>query len=430
MSDAKAPETPLEPRQSGGPPSGSVAGTAPPERPAVGRGLPSVNRGASLQQRVSRALALGLVLVTGLGLLGWYYVHGFAHRPSLAVRPTNHAAEGEMALPQLGPVAIPVRTTVPNSMADGTGQPEGTGYIIGNVLNERPPLGTLETGTELPRSTTSYGGTSPPMAAPPVDRRLTGAAFSPAGSLGGAPVSVSATSGMTGAESERTASGEDASPVRPGVSLSAQFKTPVTPAVEARRLPTQRLLLGRGSFIDCTLETAVDSSLPGLVTCLTASDTFSADGTVVLLERGTKLVGETRGEIKAGAARVFILWTEARTPTGVVVELDSPAADALGRAGVGGDVDRHFWERFGAAILLSMIDGTVQAETARASGGTTVVNNSTASTAILEEVLKSTVNIPPTVTIAAGTRVQALVARDVDFRSVYALKSLDPASGG
>jgi hypothetical protein len=66
--------------------------------------------------------------------------------------------------------------------------------------------------------------------------------------------------------------------------------------VQAKVLATQRLLLPKGAFLDCTLETAIDSSLPGMTTCITATDTFGADGSVVLLERGTKLVGETRGD--------------------------------------------------------------------------------------------------------------------------------------
>src|SRR5256885_575636 len=80
-----------------------------------------------------------------------------------------------------------------------------------------------------------------------------------------------------------------------------------------------------------------------------------------LLVSGTKLIGETRGQVQQGVARVFVLWTEARTPTGIVVPLDSPGADELGRSGLPGNVNRHFWDRFGAAILISTLDGAVQA---------------------------------------------------------------------
>src|SRR5262249_38050914 len=113
-------------------------------------------------------------------------------------------------------------------------------------------------------------------------------------------------------------------------------------SARAKVLPTRRFLLSKGAFIDCTLETAIDSTLPGMTPCVTATDTFSADGMVVLLERGTKLIGETRGQVQQGAARVFVLWTEARTPTGIVVPLDSPGADELGRSGLPGSVNRHF----------------------------------------------------------------------------------------
>jgi type IV secretion system protein VirB10 len=188
-------------------------------------------------------------------------------------------------------------------------------------------------------------------------------------------------------------------------------------------LPTQRLLLPKGTFVDCTLETAIDSTLPGMTTCITATDTFSADGTVVLLERGTKLIGETRGEVRQGEARVFVVWTEARTPAGVVVQLDSPGTDALGRSGLEGRVNRHFWQRFGAAALVSTLDGVVQSEVQSSARGGTVVLDPAASEDVLTGILRSTVSIAPTVRVRNGARIQVLVARDVDFRAVYELES-------
>ena len=214
--------------------------------------------------------------------------------------------------------------------------------------------------------------------------------------------------------------------------LTGLLRPMVTPAVEARLLPTRRFLLPKGAFIDCTLETAIDSTLPGMTTCITATDTFSADGTVVLLERGTKLVGETRGEVQQGQARIFVLWTEARTPSGVVVPLDSPGTDALGRSGLSGRIERHFWERFGAAILVSVIDGAVQAGIQSTSRNGAVIVNPSTTEDVMTEILKSTVNIPPTISVDQGTRIEILVARDVDFRSVYRLQPVSAvaAPGG
>jgi type IV secretory pathway VirB10-like protein len=215
-----------------------------------------------------------------------------------------------------------------------------------------------------------------------------------------------------------------------GDALSGLLRPTIAPAVAASVLPTRRFLLAKGAFIDCTLETAIDSTLPGMTTCVTATDTFSADGSVVLLERGTKLVGETRGQVAQGTSRIFVLWTEARTPTGVVVPLSSPGTDELGRSGLTGDVNRHFWDRFGAAILLTVINGAVQGAVASQNQGSSVIVSPSTTSDVMTEVLKSTLNIPPTVSKAQGDRIQVFVARDVDFRPVYALEVANAAQPG
>ena len=80
-------------------------------------------------------------------------------------------------------------------------------------------------------------------------------------------------------------------------------------------------------------------------------------------------------------------------------------------------------DRFGAAILISMIDGAIQAASQSTNRGGTVIYNPSNATDVVTEVLKSTVNIPPTVRKQNGDRIQILVARDLDFRSVYELRA-------
>lgn len=190
----------------------------------------------------------------------------------------------------------------------------------------------------------------------------------------------------------------------------------------------RRFLLPKGSFLDCTLETAIDSSLPGMTTCMLAEDAYGADGRVVLLERGTHLIGEAKSEVRPGQSRVAVEWTDARTPAGVAVPLRAAGTDALGRAGVPGAVDRHLRERFGAAVLLTFIDAAANALASRQQGGATVVYNPQASKDIASEALRASIGIPPTIRVAPGARLQVIVAADVDFAEVYRLESRDDAS--
>jgi type IV secretion system protein VirB10 len=327
---------------------------SPVADPVVGeRSIASVNEARSLQSRISNLLAMGLMSTLGLGFLGWYYAHTWAHHTEVrraAQAASRNQAAGEMALPSLGRIDPP-------------------SPAVAQALGPAPPLpgSSAEVPGSSPGAPSVIPGAPAAAASPPkspaelaLERKLEG------------PVSVGPEVAKDVPTSEPPAPEADASgpPVAPAAALAASdpmaalLKPSATPAVRASVLPAERLLLPKGAFIDCTLETAIDSTLPGMTTCITATDTFGADGSTVLIERGSKLVGETRGVVEQGQARIFVLWTEART----------------------------------------------------------VIYSPQASTDVTEEVLKSSVNIPPTITKAQGDRIQVLVARDLDFRSVYDLK--------
>ena len=112
---------------------------------------------------------------------------------------------------------------------------------------------------------------------------------------------------------------------------------------------------------------------------------------------------------------------------GVTVDIDSPGTGQLGESGIDGYVDNRWVERIGAAMLLSLIDDSVQLviqnQANDGSGDTIVLPSTTASTSKLaEKVLDSTINIPPLIYQNQGGIVGIYVARDVDFSSVYELK--------
>lgn len=412
--------------------AGSESGAPVSDEVIAGdRGVPSINRARSLQSRLSGVLAVTLMSTLGLGLLTWYYAKTLT-RPGQAQHAAQAAvktkAQGEMALPRLPPIAPPPLARK-DPAAESVEAPAAVSPAIEQILGPAPGFPAAVYTPGAPSMTTAAGGTMPDAARPKspgelaLERRLAGPAFAKVPKEEGGPVAtVPGPQNMDPAMFAASRSSTEAPAGDSSAALNKLLRPSVTPAVAASVLPTRRFLLARGAFIDCTLETAIDSTLPGMTTCITATDTFSADGTVVLLERGTKLVGETRGEAQQGAARIFVLWTEARTPTGVVVPLSSPGTDELGRSGLSGEVNRHFWDRFGAAILLTVINGAVQgAVNSQNTSGSVVVSPST-STDVMSEVLRSTVSIPPTVTKTQGDRIQVFVARDVDFRPVYALR--------
>nr|WP_314121560.1 type IV secretion system protein VirB10 [uncultured Brevundimonas sp.] len=196
----------------------------------------------------------------------------------------------------------------------------------------------------------------------------------------------------------------------------------ISPIGEARagRLPDRNLLLTAGSSIPCVLQTAMDSSTPGYVSCLISRDVYSENGAVVLLERGTRVLGEYRSGVEPGRGRLFVLWTRAVTPGGVAVGLASPAADALGRAGFDGAVDTHFWDRFGGALLLSIVD---DAAFAAAGGGQTLQSTARVPSDAASVALQGSIGIPPTLRKAQGSEVSIFIAQDLNFAAVYRLRA-------
>lgn len=207
-------------------------------------------------------------------------------------------------------------------------------------------------------------------------------------------------------------------------SFGNKLNPTATPRSLAQVRHNQSMLLTKGTNIQCVLETRIITTQPGFTRCQVAHDVYSADGKVLLVERGSKIIGEQTAAMLQGQARVFVLWNELDTPKGVKVSLASPGGGALGEGGHGASVNYHFWQRFGGAMMVSMIAdfGDYLSNKGNRNGSNnniTYDNTSDAAQQLATEVLRNSINIPPTGTINQGTLLNVMVARDVDFSKVY-----------
>ena len=148
---------------------------------------------------------------------------------------------------------------------------------------------------------------------------------------------------------------------RRGGLFGGQLPGSATPRVSARMLGDRSLVLPKGTAFTCALKTKVVSAASGLVGCQVQRNVYSDDGRVLLIERGSHMDGEYRiASVRPGTVRIPVVWTRIRTPHGVTVDIDSPGTGQLGESGIDGYVDNRWLERIGAALLLSLIDDSVQ----------------------------------------------------------------------
>ncbi len=187
------------------------------------------------------------------------------------------------------------------------------------------------------------------------------------------------------------------------------------------------LFLVRGTFIPCSMDVKLISMIGGQITCTIAEDIYSANGNVLLIEKGSTAVGTYKKTgLKNGMNRLYAIWEDLRTPNNIIISLGSGASDELGSAGMVGEVDNHWGMRVGGAILLSVIDDVLSATTANLNNSDnanyTINNTTTATSNMADTMLKQYINIPPTLYKHQGDLINIYVNKDVDFSKVYKLK--------
>lgn len=230
-----------------------------------------------------------------------------------------------------------------------------------------------------------------------------------------------------GAGEARTVSGVDRNSKFLAAAASVADRT-----AHAQRMNRIDALVPEGTLIPGFLETAIVSDLPGQIRGVVTKDVYSFDGRRVLIPAGTRLVGEYQSEVVRGQKRVFVIWTRMLRHDGVSVRLASIGADSLGRSGLAGSVDNKFRERFGAAILMSIVGAGASYLTgygsreAAGDGGESERAEERARETLAEtfsdmanQVLGDNLSIPPTIHVPQGERIFVFVRQDLDFSALY-----------
>jgi type IV secretion system protein VirB10 len=184
------------------------------------------------------------------------------------------------------------------------------------------------------------------------------------------------------------------------------YKGTTLAGTKAGPLGDSALLLKPG-LLRCTLITAINSDLPGPFQCVLPGDVLS-DQNVVLMEKGTTITGSYDSKVTQGQQRLMALTAIAYTPNNCTVPLGGPMADGLGKTGLEGSVDNKYFQRFGFAFIISMMDlssSILQSELSK--GGNTYLNFSgggggSGVASLAQQVLQQSIAIKPTITVNQG----------------------------
>ena len=210
--------------------------------------------------------------------------------------------------------------------------------------------------------------------------------------------------------------------------LAARLQAEDQPTAVATRLADRNLMLTEGTPIACIPDSPITSDVEGAFRCKVPEAVYSTSGAVPLLDSGTWIVGRVGAGLRRGQRRLFAVMTRVETPQGCLIRIRAPAADALGQAGLDGEIDTHFFQRFGAYIGMAFLESGMQAATLAASssigrGGVQFNQFQNAGRQGGQSLFAEDAAIPPTLYRNQGEPIVVRLTQDVDMRPCFRLRT-------
>ena len=275
------------------------------------------------------------------------------------------------------------------------------------------------------------GQTAAAASSPPEPPALNKAAALADGMSGTASTAPGSTVGAARSE-PRSSAGETGSPAAASSKTGGNNDNPgVAQVTGVKRLGLDPdLYIPVDRYIPCSMMRQFVSDVGGHISCLISEDVYSASNNVKLLPAGTVARGVYRtGALQHGRSRMFVLWTELRTPEPGSLQIpleDTDATGQLGEVGIAGWIDTHFRERFGNALMLSTVQdvAAVAADAAPGKDRNTdyTENTRAAASEMAKTTLENSITIPPTLYLNQGDVIGIMTGTDIDFSSVWQLR--------
>lgn len=215
---------------------------------------------------------------------------------------------------------------------------------------------------------------------------------------------------LEAAERERKISGNE---------QFARARAVRAPVEKAKVIANPANTIMQGTMIQAALETMIDTDLPGAIRAVVTENVHSYDGSQVLIPRGSRVIGAYNDQVSLGQRRAMIVWHRIILPDSQTVDIGAYGGDAIGRAGVGGQVRTHAFQRFGSAALVSLISlgpALALSNDDDDSGSSDLAGAISQSlSGGVGSTLSGYLNRQPTIGVAQGSVVTIMVDRDLEI---------------
>lgn len=189
-----------------------------------------------------------------------------------------------------------------------------------------------------------------------------------------------------------------------------------------------RRVVPASTQINAALLTPLDSNSPGGKAPVLAQVSFPVltRGGAVAIPAGSVLRGHVDSVVAQGRERLGLRWVAISFPGGRELPLDAVGTGPEGRLGLAGKVNHHWGAVYAHALVTSVLGAATQVSQTPETGGLGFTTGATWEQSAAEgagrglesatsEIMRRTLDRPSTFRAEAGTRVGALVLRDLEI---------------